>query len=76
MFATNTPHSTLVLWQGTTQDGYTLRLTRSGLAKIASTLKQTGLHTLVQNRMNGSREAAVVRAIAQIISNATHSSSG
>lgn len=76
MFATTTPKSSSVLWQGETQDGYTLRLSRSGLAKIMSNLKQTGLHTLVQKNLNGSREAAVVRVIAQVVSNATHSSPG
>lgn len=58
MFATTTPKSAPVVWQGKTQDGYTLRLTRSGFAKIVSNLKQTGLHTLVQNNLNGNREAA------------------
>ncbi|MDZ8260755.1 hypothetical protein [Nostoc sp. ChiQUE01b] len=74
MFATTTPKSAPVVWQGETRDGYTLRLTRSGLAKIASNLQQTGLHHLVQNNLNGSREAAVVRAIAQVVTNATRSS--
>lgn len=76
MFATTTPKSSPVLWQGETQDGYTLRLSRSGLAKIASSLKQSGLYHLVHNSMNGSLEAAIVRAIAQVVSNATHSNSG
>ncbi|HEY9611550.1 hypothetical protein [Allocoleopsis sp.] len=76
MFAPTTSKSAPVLWQGKTRDGYTLRLTRSGLAKIVSNLQQTGLHNLVQNNLNGSHEAAVVRAIAQVVSNAAHSSSG
>jgi hypothetical protein len=75
MFATKTPKSAPALWKGETQDGYTLRLSRSGLAKIMSNLKQTGLHTLVQNNLNGSREAAIVRAIAQVVSHATRSNS-
>lgn len=48
-----------------------MRLSRSGLARITSKLKQTGLENLVKSNMNGNLEGAVVRLIAQIVSNAT-----
>lgn len=64
---------TSLVWKGSTKDGYTLRLTRFGLAKIMSKLKQSGLQDLVKRNMNGTLEAAVVRSIAQIVSNATRS---
>lgn len=59
------------MWQGSTKDGYILRLTGSGLAKIVSNLKQTGLDNLVQSNMNGSLQGAVVRSLAQIVNHAT-----
>ncbi|NMG10280.1 DNA/RNA non-specific endonuclease [Brasilonema sp. UFV-L1] len=71
MYASATAQKPSVVWQGSTRDGYTLRLTRTGLARITSKLKQTGLENLVKSNMNGSLEGAVVRAIAQIVSNAT-----
>ncbi len=52
MFATTTPKSAPVLWQGATQNGYTLRLICSRLAKIVSNLQQTGLHSLVRINLN------------------------
>jgi hypothetical protein len=74
MYASSSPPTAQkpsVVWQGSTRDGYTLRLTRSGLARITSKLKQMGLENLVKSNMNSSLEGAVVRSIAQIVSNAT-----
>jgi hypothetical protein len=76
MFATTPPTSAPVVWQGRTQDGHTVRLTRSGLTKILSNLNRTGLRRLIRGNLNRNREAAVVRAIAQVVSRATRSRSG
>lgn len=73
MYASATAQKPLLVWQGSTKDGYTLRLTHSGLARITSKLKQTGLENLVKSNMNGNLEGAVVRLIAQMVSNATRS---
>lgn len=62
-----------LVWKGSTLDGYTLLLSCSGLAKIMSNLKQTGLKNLVKSNMNGSLKSAVVRSIDQIVSHAKRS---
>jgi hypothetical protein len=79
MYASQTSTKPSVVWQGSTKDGYTLRLSRSALTQIGSKLKQTGLEHLVRRlRSNnqGSLESAVMGAIAQVVSNATRSRSG
>jgi hypothetical protein len=73
MYASATAHKASLVWQGSTRDGCTLQLTRSRLARITSKLKQTGLENLVKSNMNGNLEGAIVRSIAQVVSNATHS---
>jgi hypothetical protein len=79
MYASQTSTKPSVVWQGSTKDGYTLRLSRSALTQIGSKLKQTGLEHLVRRlRSNNqsSLESAVMGAIAQVVSNATRSRSG
>ncbi len=53
----------------TTLDGYTLRLPRSRVAKIASRLSKTGMKDLVIENFDGSIARAVVRSIGRIASN-------
>jgi len=54
----------------TTQDGYTLRLSRSGLATITSRLRQSGLQDLAKKNYRGDLRQAVARSIAQLAGNA------
>ncbi|NJO71149.1 MAG: hypothetical protein HC825_04465 [Oscillatoriales cyanobacterium RM1_1_9] len=61
------------VWQGTTQDGHRLILTRSGLVTISSRLKQSGLQSLVQQNLNGNLGKAILRAVAQIVNHARRS---
>lgn len=73
MYASQTSTKPSVVWQGSTKDGYTLRLTRSALTQISSQLQKTGLENFVRRlRSNNqsSLESAVMRAIAQVISRA------
>ncbi|MBN3878092.1 hypothetical protein [Nostoc sp. JL23] len=71
MLASKTSTKPSLVWQGLTKDGYTLLLTRVGVARITSNLKRTGLENLVQSNKNANLTDAIVRSVAQIVSNAT-----
>ena len=76
MLASKTSRQPSAVWQSSTKDGYTLRLTRSVLTQIISNLKQTGLEHLVHSihsNDKSSLESAVVSAIAQVVNHATAS---
>lgn len=73
MYTSLTTQKPQVIWQGLTKDGYTVMLTRAGMTRISSSLKHAGLENLVKSNMNGDLEDAIVRLIAQVVSNATRS---
>ena len=57
-----------MIWKGSTLDGHTLYLTRSGLTSIISQLRRSStLKALVKTNLNGSLRGAIVRSIAQIV---------
>jgi hypothetical protein len=73
MLAAKPSRQSSAVWQGSTKDGYTLRLTRSALTRVISQLKQTGLEHLVKSNNKGNLEAAVVVSIAQVVNHANAS---
>jgi hypothetical protein len=76
MLASETTNKPSLVWQGSTLDNYTLRLTQVGLKRIIFQLpQQPGLKDFVKRNYQGDLQQAVARSIAQLARDALYAGS-
>ncbi|MBW4632741.1 MAG: DNA/RNA non-specific endonuclease [Iphinoe sp. HA4291-MV1] len=76
MYTSATKKKPSLVWQGSTLDNYTLRLTQAGLERIISRLpEQPELKDFFKRNYKGNLKEAIVRSIAQLTQDALYTTS-